>query len=64
MGKEHNIRRTTWVFTFMVVVSVQTYTKYLHTYMEKQNPPTPPPKKNNKITRNKKTKAYRGYGTL
>lgn len=21
MGKEHNIRRTTWVFTFMVVVS-------------------------------------------
>lgn len=55
MGKEHNIRRTTWVFTFMVVVSVQTYTKYLHTlYMENQNPiPTP---KNPKITKNKTKK--------
>lgn len=68
MGKEHNIRRTTWVFTFMVVVSVQTYTKYLHTlYMENQNPiPTP---KNPKITKNKTKKPtenmehYRDKGT-
>lgn len=54
MGKEHNIRRTTWVFTFMVVVSLQTYTKYLNTLY--QNPhiqtslPPPPKKKTPKKT--------------
>lgn len=48
MGKEHNIRRTTWVFTFMVVVSLQTYTKYLNTLYQNPHIQTslPPPKKN------------------